>query len=331
MMSALRHWSLSTIGLLVFACLIMPAGGQVYADDSHQILLSRMSHSFRELDYHGTFSFQRGSSTESFRIAHSVIDGEEFERLEYLDGEKREVVRRGHHLNCIHPGHKLLRFYQQQQAQLGSAAKAGVGSFYEFSVSGTGRVAGREVVNLQIIPKDTHRFGHHFSLDKETGLLLRTELIGPGKTVLERFQFVEITIGEPLAGEQFVDAGASYQAYHTEPSVTAAGGENTVGEGWTVQWLPAGFTSTVANVKFVTGDIATFTDGLTVFSVFLENDVDLNLVQRGLEGRAQKGATTAYTRLLVLADQPHRITVVGEIPAQTAQQIAQSVRLVSSR
>lgn len=330
MMSALRHLPLSTIGLFVFACLIMPAGGLVYADDSPQIALSRMSHSFRELDYHGTFSFQRGSSTESFRIAHSVIDGEEFERLEYLDGEKREIVRRGHHLNCIHPGHKLLRLYQQQ-AQLGSSENAGVGSFYKFAVNGTGRVAGREVVNLQIIPKDTHRFEHHLSLDKETGLLLRTELIGPGKTVLERFQFVEITIGEPLAGEHFVDAGASYQAYHTEPSVTANVAGNTAGDGWTVQWMPTGFTSTVANVKFVTGDIATFTDGLTVFSVFLESDVDLNLVQRGLEGRAQKGATTAYTRLLVLADRPHRITVVGEIPAQTAQQIAQSVRLVSSR
>ncbi|MEH6556455.1 MAG: MucB/RseB C-terminal domain-containing protein [Oceanicoccus sp.] len=329
MISSARYGLLKITALLVLVVLVIPGAGLVFADDSPQALLDRMSHSFRELDYHGTFSFQQGNSTESFRMAHAVIDGEEFERLEYLDGEKREIVRRGHNLNCVHPGHKLLRLYQQQ-LQLDSAADGGVGDFYQFSVTGSGRVAGREVVNLEISPKDTHRFGYHLSLDKETGLLLRTELVGPGKTILERFQFVEITIGEPIAPEQFVDAGGSHQAKHVEPLAADTVAKSVMGQGWTVKWLPAGFTSAVANLKFVSGDMATFTDGLTVFSVFLERDVDSDVMQRGLEGNAQKGATTAYSRLLVLADHPYRITVVGEIPAQTAQQIAQSVRLVSS-
>lgn len=303
----------------------------VFAEDSPQVLLDRMSHSFRELDYHGTFSFQQGNSTESFRLAHAVIDGEEYERLEYLDGEKREIVRQGHHLNCIHPGHQLIRLHQQRQNQLGSPEGGGVANFYQFSVTGSGRVAGRDVVNLEVSPRDTHRFGYRLSLDKETGLLLRTELVGSENIVLERFQYVEITIGETLAPEQFVDAGFSHRANHIEPSSTVAVSGSTTGEGWTVKWLPAGFTSAVANLKFVTGDMATFTDGLTVFSVFLERDVDSKAMQRGVEGSAQKGATMAYSRLLMLADRPHRITVVGEIPAQTAQQIAQSVRLVSSR
>ena len=123
---------------------------------------------------------------ESLRISHAVIDGEEFERLEYMDGDRREIIRRGHNLSCVHPGSQLLRFYHQQKnLPLSPLDREGIAEYYQFNVSGTGRVAGRSVVNLEINPKDTHRFGYRLSLDKDSGLLLRTELLGPQGKVLE--------------------------------------------------------------------------------------------------------------------------------------------------
>lgn len=327
-------------------CLMLMSSA-LFADPlvSPEKLLDRMSHSFRELNYEGTFSYQQGSTMESLRVIHAVFDGEEYEKLEYLDGGRREIVRRGHQLDCIHPGHQLIRFFQQQQSIRNSAlSQPGIGDIYRFTVTGEDRVAGRKVINLEVSPRDTHRFGYRLSLDSETGLLLRTELIGDSKAVIERFQFASITIGEVISKSHFMgvesDAVAdskrhssesstqSYSANHIEPAIDETQGNTVSKNSWVVRWLPTGFTSAIANLKVVSNDMATFTDGLTVFSVFLERDVDANEMQRGLEGSAQKGATTAYSRALYLAGQPHRVTVVGEIPPQTAQQIARSVALV---
>jgi sigma-E factor negative regulatory protein RseB len=300
------------------------------AQDSPRSLLDRMSHSFRELNYQGSFSFEQGGSMQSLRIAHAVIDGEEYERLQYMDGDKREIIRRGHALNCVHPGHHLLRFYEQQQnLRFSPVNEAGIGEFYQFVLAGQGRVAGRDVDNLLISPKDSHRFGYRLSLDKESGLLLRTELIGRNNEVLERFQFADIIIGEPLDKAFFDGAEYSYHAEHIAPTEDKP--VQIVAErSWQLKWLPRGFTPVVANRKVLNDDMATFTDGLTVFSVFLERNVDAQSLARGAEGSAQKGATTAYTRALLLANHPHRVTVVGEIPARTAQLIAQSVQLVEA-
>lgn len=307
-------------------------------------LLDRMSRSFRELSYRGSFSYQRGDQIESLRIAHTVIDGEEYERLDYMDGDKREIVRKGHDLRCVHPGHQLVRFYHQQQSL--KKADSGLSEYYRLTVTGESRLAGRVVKELDVSPADAHRFGFRLSLDKETGLLLRSELLAADGKVLERFQFVDITIGEPIAADFFEGAAHSYQASHLPPSVPAdhslrhvesAGvakkasnspADSSDGRVWMVNWVPGGFATAVSNQRFMQGDMATFTDGLSVFSVFLEQDIDPSTMINGTEGKAQRGATIAYSKALILAGQPHRVTVVGEIPASTAKRIALSVMLV---
>ncbi len=330
--SSLRHAFLMVGALLFFNALPVYA-----AADSAGVLLDRMSHSYRELNYQGSFTFQQGSKLESLRMAHAVIDGKEYERLEYMDGDKREVIRRGHPLNCIHPGHQLMRFYRQKGLQQGALLAASVDQYYLFTVSGEGRIAGRSTVDLQISPRDTHRFGYRLSVDKETGLLLRSELMGPDGKILERFQFVDIRIGEPILLVHFDGVEESYHPQHTAPELnampsrTATAGESieATGKNWTVNWLPGGFTETAINQKLASSDVASFTDGLTVFSVFLEKNIDAVSMATGVEGHAQHGATIAYSRALLLAGHPHRVTVVGEIPPQTAQKIAQSVVFVS--
>ena len=317
---------------LLFLCLsgLLQASPALATADAAEQLLDRMSHSYRELNYQGSFTFQQGDKLESLRMAHAVINGKEYERLDSMDGGQREIIRRGHRLSCLHPGHQLLRFYPQQQTQKQKQGEsAAVAQYYEFHVTGKGRIADRTTVNIQVSPKDTHRFGYRLSLDEASGLLLRSELLGPQDKILERFQFVDIRIGEPIALDVFQSADGSYQAHHAAPQASAKQSLVVAEKSWAVSWLPGGFTETVANLKFVSDDMASFTDGLAVFSVFLERDVDVAKMAAGIEGSARQGATIAYSRALLLAGHPHRVTVVGEIPAQTAQQIAQSVVLVS--
>ena len=66
-----------------------------------------------------------------------------------------------------------------------------------------------------------------------------------------------------------------------------------------------------------------FSDGLAAFSVFIED-----MPHAGAASMVSRnGATVAVTHLTPGPDQSqHLITLVGELPTDTAQRIAQSIR-----
>ncbi len=288
-----------------------------------------MSHSFHEVNYTGAFTYQQGDKLQSFRITHAVFAGEEYERLEYLDGDKKDVIRKGHDFECIHPGHHLIRFLKSDNNSelIGQNGVVPLSDYYSMLVVGKGKVAGRAVVLIDVMPKDRHRFGYRLSLDEDTALLLRSELMGINGKVLERFQFVDITVDGPIDPAYFDGAKESYHPYHiaTQHQSLKESSEISPKRLWRVDWLPKGFTPVAANRDENHQDMATYTDGLAVFSVFLEKHDQPLQNSSQMEGRAQRGATVAYSRALILGGQPHRVTVVGEVPQATARQVAQSV------
>lgn len=312
----------SGVGIGVQCVLLWVFAGQaVAADTSPRDWIDRMSHSFRELNYRGAFSYQQGDRMRSFRIAHAVIDGEEYERLEYLDGEQRHVVRKGHKLDCVHAGHKLIRFIVP--TGLGKKADEqllGVEQHYQLHIESRGRLAGRDVVNLLIRPKDPYRYGYLLSLDEQTALPLRSELLGENGAVLERFQFVELEVGVAMDKSEFDAMEKMVSAEH--PGSSSPESFPTIAGEWQPGWVPDGFSAVKSSRRPASKDMATYTDGLAVFSVFLER---MQGAEKRGDGMVRKGATTAYSRALELASQPYRVTVVGEIPRQTAERIAQSV------
>jgi sigma-E factor negative regulatory protein RseB len=281
--------------------------------------LERMAAGFRELNYRGTFAYEQGDDMESLRISHAVFEGQEFERLQYLDGAKREIVRRGEQLSCFQPGQKLIRFYQQQQNLKQGSQRQQLQNYYDVAMAGAGRVAGRNVVEIKIIPRDQHRLGYQLALDKQSGLLLRMKLIGNEQTVLERFQFVEIEVGAELSQDVFQLQDS------TGNSGMAVVAANPVNYFWKIKWLPDGFGESSISAKAESHDMRTYSDGLAAFSVFVEPD-DTTIHQAAQQ--LQRGATVAYSNLVEVSGKPHRVTVVGEIPAQTARYIAESVELL---
>ena len=89
---------------------------------------------------------------------------------------------------------------------------------------------------------------------------------------------------------------------------------------WNVGWLPLGFTLT--DLPQATSGRRTYTDGLAVFSVFLE---PLGQDIRPGEGVVSSGGTTSYTRGMHLGGQPVLVTVIGEVPLNTARMVADSI------
>ncbi|MBN7798179.1 MucB/RseB C-terminal domain-containing protein [Parahaliea mediterranea] len=300
------------LALLLAAALPLPglAASCPEADPEALEWLDKMSRSSHHTAYHGVVTLQRGEDMQVMQISHSVSGGASSEQLTKLTGQGAQVVREEHPLNCVHTGHRLL----QLGARLESG-ECGVASYYRFQVAPGERIAGRKAVQVRVEPRDMYRYGYLLELDRETGLLLRSSTLGRGDLVLERFQFANLSFGAPMPSSGDIDV--VYEAGHPTPSLDT--GE--VGVTWTIGWLPRGFAPTESGPA-VSGR-RTYTDGLAAFSVFLE---PLSRDIRSGEGVAREGSTTSYTRGLSLSGQPVLVTVIGEVPVNTARMVADSVR-----
>ncbi|MDH4283891.1 MAG: hypothetical protein OEV35_01090 [Gallionellaceae bacterium] len=54
----------------------------------------------RQTDYSGVFLYQYNDHTESFHVAHIVDSGDEYSRLNGLDGARREIIRKNDQAWC---------------------------------------------------------------------------------------------------------------------------------------------------------------------------------------------------------------------------------------
>lgn len=294
-----------------------PTSSASNSPPSVAFLLNKMSQEAARTQYRGSFTYQNQTSInlQSFTIEHWVANGVEHDRLVFLNGPEREILREGQPVDCKPMGDKLLQGHFSQMGQ--SLAK--LDELYQFEIRGQERVAGRLARVLQVIPKDPYRYGYLLSIDEETGLVLRSWMIDENARPLERYQFVSIELNPDLtdAKKQKVFA----RAHHAMAMVTPCNPmELGTPIGWRVAWLPPGF-AFAGQRKLENGqDMLMYTDGLTTFSIFLEPAPALIP-----EGIGQRGATLAYMTRLMHNNIAYRISVVGEIPAAAATKIAQNI------
>lgn len=279
-------------------------------------LLQKMASIPHSLNYQGSFTYQHkdNPALQSFRIIHWVADGIEHERLQYLNGPAREVLRTGKAIGCESLGDQLL---QGKISQFG-ATLARLDQLYKFEIRGPERVAGREATALLALPLDQYRHSLLLTIDNETGLVLKSWLVDESARPLERYQFIDLDLSPDIANLNEPAAklhrAATPQVADCNPSAIKHS------ERWNLQWVPQGFAFVGQRQVRNQIDMLMYTDGLTTFSVFIE-------AASGAipEGVAQRGATLAVMDSLRYQDKSYRITVVGEIPVVTAQKIAQNI------
>lgn len=279
-------------------------------------LLQKASTSLQEKNYRGRFTYEFGSTLETLEIVHAVKDGVEFERISHLNGLKREFLRSGRKKDCVSPGGFLLR------GGLISARGTAISlsQNYHFYIRGDDRIAGREASVIQAVPKDPYRYGLTLAIDKSSGLPLMSMITSEGKNALERFQFVQLTVGEPI-DEQWLEP-VDDQFTQLEGYDEACGRLPHTRVNWHASWLPSGFVLSHAS-QDSKGDALTYTDGLASFTLFISTKGEPQTVKQGL---ARRGATTALMTAVAHPEGVSSVVLVGEIPAHTAQQVVASVR-----
>ncbi len=301
------------MGFRVIVALFALVFAQVgLAQPEAAVWLKRMSDSHRTLNYQGVVNYQVEGNTRSFKVRHVVRDGREYESLEALSGAEPEVVRGGHDVNCLHPGPELLGILAASGDESSSLQK-----FYRLSLGDDIYVAGRNAVSVLVEPRDVYRLGYRLALDKETGLLLRSETLNRRERVLERFEYVVLDL--QFAGDD----------HHLEPGQWTSHGEFAPApkelpvRQWRLNWLPQGF-SPLRQVG-IDRDSASYTDGLAVFTVFVEPLSDSS--EAAADTHLRRGASVSYSTVMDGGRQ--RVSVVGEVPMLTARQVARSVLWVA--
>lgn len=285
--------------------------------------LTRVTQAARALNYSGTVLVRQGSRYDTFRLAHMFENDQESEKVLSLDGPAREVVRTANEVRYYFPDAKIVRVeprtIRNGFPSLSPEQTANLTQYYEFKLAPGGRVAGRMTEMATFEPRDGMRYAHRFWADATTGLLLRSRLVNEKGDVIEEFAFTDVTYNAKLDREM---VRPSWTSVPPDWQVTSSSpGEFLVDEtGWMVNKVPPGFVKISEGFRKLGGKRTAqlvFSDGLVAISVFVEpytvTQTQIGLTQTG--GLAQYSTRT----------DAYRVTVIGEAPPATVQQIAQSV------
>ena len=169
---------------------------------------------------------------------------------------------------------------------------------------------------------DDLRYGYRMWIDADTGLLLRSDMLAPDGSMVERLMFTDMQSVANVAPERFRPSveGAQY----TEHEGAESAGARLESPSWIVGDMPAGFRVVSHRRQAMPPhgmavQHSVFTDGLASVSVFVEPPTADSMP---LKGPSRMGAVHAFGRRV----EGYQVTVVGEVPAVTVRRIAQSVR-----
>jgi sigma-E factor negative regulatory protein RseB len=278
-------------------------------------LLRQLSQSIQERSFRGHLTYEYGGRMESLAIFHRLNNGVEEEKILHLSGPLREAVRSGRQVGCVNVGSFLLR---GGLASNSSGLAVGINQNYQFVLRGEDRIAGRQAAIIQMAPKDTLRYGFTLALDKATGLPLMWLVQNAQRHVLERMQFVDIQLDPKLSESDFKSEST---AVGLNVGKEQCFSELVQPVQWQFNWLPPGFVLAQSS-REPNGEYMTYTDGLAVFSVRIDQASE---PAKQRVGAVLRGATLAMVTGFSDGDRSYRLTLTGEIPPETAQAVLASI------
>ncbi len=298
-------------------------------------LLQRVSEADLKQNYQGTFILIKPGSLSTLRVTHGSDESGVWESLEALDGEARKVIRRDNQVVSIYPNRELVTIRHTSVNQsLHPQLPANIDQlelYYSISRLDDDRVANHQTLVIDLIPKDELRYGYRYWVDKNTGMLLRCDLVAEDKSIVEQMVFttLEYLPQSPVATVKLSQFAQYKRQLLDKQKVNkqAANAGNDVDTRWEVKRLPKGFMLTQQTIRHVQPtDLLhlVYSDGLASVSVFIEKN---NGADDHMRGASTMGAINAFGAPLA----NYFVTVVGEVPLKTVQLMAQSTALSSSQ
>jgi sigma-E factor negative regulatory protein RseB len=316
-----------------------------------QAVVRRIQDAAQRRSYSGTFVVNAGGVISSSRITHFADGRQQIERIEALDGQMRRLYRHNDTVHVFWPKTREASIEQRELlpgfpvANIGDAP--GALDAYELQSTTADRAAGHEAQVVTLRPRDTYRYAQRLWLERQSGLLLRADTLGARGEVIESSSFSELQLDAPVQPQVLLQEMRRLDGYRIQRSSLPRC--ELEREGWLLRALPPSFTlvrcvlrplrpgdrgaaarsasaapAAQAGASAAGGPAsdastgllqATFSDGLTLVSIFVE-PFDASVHHR--DAAAAWGATQALSRRL----NDWWITAVGDVPLVTLQQFS---------
>lgn len=295
--------------------------------------LMRIHEAASRRNFQGTFIVSTGGAVSSARIAHFCEGPNQFERIDSLDGQPRQVLRHNEVVHTLWPQSHVAVIEQRDLLNsfpaLLQTSGDSITDFYEVRPQGMERIAGHEADVLLLRPRDTLRFGYRLWAERFTGLLLRADVLAEHGDILESSAFSDVAINVRPHPEVVLQPMRRLDGYRiVKPSFAPTKLE---AEGWKLRQAVPGFRQVSCVRRPLDGPHAgspkadsieavqtIYSDGLTYVSVFIE---PFNPERHAKPMLTSLGATQTLMR----REGDWWITVVGDVPTATLNAFASSI------
>lgn len=294
--------------------------------------LERMATAMNQLSYQGTFVYLRDGRVETMRITHVVDDEGTRERLVSVDGPHRELIRDEEGVRCVIGDDEagmmqdplITRAYFPDLPLADIAASNGA---YRFETGGTARIAGHTARRVSIQPGDAYRYGYDFWLETHSGLLLKWVLYDTRENVLAKLMFTDLRLGSEVDPRELRSNTPKERFTPLRAALPPGKLRSGARPRWEPARLPPGFRLETHTQRRGDGggvfEHLVYSDGLAAVSVYIES---VGTADEAVEeGVSRLGTAHAYSRNMGAM----RVTVIGEVPAETVRSIGSTVTLLA--
>lgn len=290
------------------------------ADVSSGALLQQMNVASQSLNYELSFISINKQGVESLRYRHARLDNQALAQLLQMDGPRREVVQRGNEISYFEPGLEPFtlngNYIVDSLPSLVYTDFKRLSPYYDFISVGRTRIADRLCEVIRVVARDGTRYSYIVWMDEESRLPMRVDLLDRDGETLEQFRVIAFNVNGQVSDSMQTLAKASLPPLLSVPT------GDKVNFNWVPSWLPQGFTEVASSRRQLpTVDVPVesrlYSDGLFSFSVNI-NRANQNSSDQIL----RTGRRTVSTTVRDNAE----ITIVGELPPQTAKRIADNVK-----
>ncbi|MFH7527037.1 MucB/RseB C-terminal domain-containing protein [Aeromonas sp. A5] len=311
---------------ILLASLLLISAKASADDKSAEALLQQMQSAVQQQNFELSMVKARQGRLEPIRISHAVIDGKEVAHLSYLDGKAIEYLQRQDEFTFFENSHEPYTLkgarFPGVWSTLVKMPLSRVMESYDAVLAGRSRVAGVVAQVVRLVPKEADKYGFVLWIDEQSNLLLRVDMVEREGNLVEQVLGVDLELqSKPapwlvaLVKRKLPEALALEDAYPAPQQVLS----------WQITWLPDGFKVLSRDKhQLVTTslpvDYMMLSDGLVDLSVYVARVDPKQAVRQQL---IRQGATSLVSYVNEVGVE---ITVVGEVPADTAKRIAESVQ-----
>jgi sigma-E factor negative regulatory protein RseB len=289
--------------------------------------LRRMHEASKNRAYIGTYVVSSGGQMQSAKIWHVCEAGQQVERIETLTGAPRSIFRHNEKMVTFIPDQKLVRHEKREAVgsfpDIVQFADHRIADFYRLKSEGVERIAGVEADVVELLPKDTMRFGYRVWTEQKKGLVVKLQTLDTSGRVLEQAAFSELLMDAPVKMDKLLQMMAKVEGLRVEQPALVKTSANA--EGWRLTPPVAGFKPMSCYKRpgsALAGAAQTdepmqwiFSDGLASVSLFVE---PYDRQRHSKEFGMSMGATHTLTRQIG----GYWLTVMGEVPMSTLKQFA---------